>query len=81
METIYDWVTVAIFAGLIVLFLHRSTTNEEPKDTLLQYVPPCLGCALANYVGNEGHGPLSAGIVIAVLFYIALVLKPFDLRL
>ena len=23
METVYDWVTVAIFAGLIVLFLQR----------------------------------------------------------
>ena len=24
MQTIYDWVTVAIFAGLIVIFLQRS---------------------------------------------------------
>jgi len=62
-----------------VLFLHRST-QDEPKDTLLQYLPPAVGCALANYVGNQGQGPLSAAIVVAVLAYIVLVLKPFGLK-
>jgi len=28
LQTIYDWVTVAIFGALIVLFLHRSTAQE-----------------------------------------------------
>ena len=56
MQTIYDWVTVAIFGALIVLFLHRSTAQEEPKDNIYQYLPACIGCALANYVGNEGYG-------------------------
>ena len=80
METVYDWITVAIFGGMVVLFLHRSTQEEPPKDTLLQYLPPAVGCALANYVGNHGQGPLSAVIVVAVLVYIALVLRPFDLK-
>lgn len=80
METIYDWITVAIFGGMVVLFLQRST-QDEPKDTLIQYLPPALGCALANYVGNHGQGPLSAAIVVAVLAYILIVLKPFDLKL
>ena len=31
METVYDWVTVAIFAGLVVLFVQRSTTEEEAQ--------------------------------------------------
>lgn len=80
METVYDWITVAIFGGMVVLFLHRSTQEEPPKDSLLQYLPPAVGCALANYVGNHGQGPLSALIVVAVLVYIALVLRPFDLK-
>jgi hypothetical protein len=80
METVYDWITLAIFGGMVVLFLHRSTQEEPPKDTLLQYLPPAVGCALANYVGNHGQGPLSALIVVAVLVYIALVLRPFDLK-
>jgi hypothetical protein len=79
METIYDWITVAIFGGMVVLFLQRST-QAEPKDTLIQYLPPAVGCAIANYVGNHGQGPLSAAIVVAVLAYILIVLKPFDLK-
>lgn len=81
METIYDWITVAIFGGLVVLFLHRSVSDEEPRDTILHYLPPALGCAVANYVGNKGMGPLSAAIVVGVLAYILLVLKPFNLKL
>ena len=81
METVYDWITVAIFGGLVVLFLHRSMTEGEPQDTILQYLPPAVGCAFANYVGNHGQGPLSALIVVVVLGYILLVLKPFNLKL
>jgi hypothetical protein len=77
LETVYDWITVAIFGGLVVLFLHRSMAEGEPQDTILHYLPPAVGCALANYVGNHGQGPLSALIVVAVLAYVALVLKPF----
>ncbi len=81
LETIYDWVTVAIFGGLIVLFLHRSTAEEEPKDSIVQYLPACIGCAVANYAGNQGYGLVAFVIIVAVLAYIAWVLKPFNLKL
>ncbi|MBW8812460.1 MAG: hypothetical protein JF588_03450 [Caulobacterales bacterium] len=87
METVYDWITVAIFGGLVVLFLHRSVQAGEPQDTILHYLPPAVGCAVANYVGNEGDKLGNQGekiasflIVLAVLIYIALVLKPFGLK-
>lgn len=80
METVYDWITVAIFGGLVVLFLQRSMAEGEPQDTILHYLPPAIGCALANYAGNQGQGVLSALIVVAVLAYIVLVLKPFNLK-
>jgi hypothetical protein len=37
METPYDWVTVGIFAGLVVLFMQRSTSDEveDENDSLL----------------------------------------------
>ena len=77
METVYDWITVAIFAGLIVLFLQRSTA-EVPVDSMIQYLPPALGCALGNYLGNEGH-PILAMLVIATIpIYVWIVLKPFS---
>jgi hypothetical protein len=79
-ETVYDWLTVAIFGGLVVLFLHRSVQEAEPQDTIYHYLPPAVGCAVANWVGNQGQGPLAAAITLGVLIYIALVLKPFGLK-
>ncbi len=81
METIFDWVTVIIFGGMIVLFLHRSTTDEAPRDHIIQYLPPSLGCAIANYFGNQGQVQLAAAVVIGVIIYVAIVLKPFNLKL
>jgi hypothetical protein len=81
-STIYDWVTVAIFTGLAVLFLQRSTT-PEPRDHMYQYAPPAIGCALANWTGNPlpkglGLDWVAAPIIVAVIVYILYVLKPFN---
>ena len=81
METVYDWMSMAVFAGLVVLFLHRSTSDGAAKDTVLHYLPPALGCAVANYIGNIGNGALSAALLFGVLVYIAYVLRPFNLKL
>ncbi len=75
METIYDWVTVAIFAGLVVLFLQRSTA-EEPSDRLIDYLPPALGCAVANWLGNNGYPLFAVLAIVAVGAYTWYVLKP-----
>ena len=77
METVYDWVTVAIFAGLIVLFLQRST-DEEAQDSLWQYLVASVGCALANYLGNEGYHIVAVLTIAATLGYTFLVLRPLD---
>lgn len=74
METIYDWVTVAMFAGLIVLFLHRSSA-EEPSDTIWHYLPPSVCCAAANYFGNEGHTAIAIALIVAVGIYVVAVLN------
>lgn len=90
METVYDWLTVMIFAGLIVLFLQRSTGEGEPQDSIWQYLGASVGCAVANYIGNDKNGAISeaigdagrhfiaVAIIIAVLAYVYYVLKPFD---
>ncbi|MHB8528233.1 MAG: XrtV sorting system accessory protein [Caulobacteraceae bacterium] len=77
MKTIYDLVTLALFAGLVILFLQRSTA-EVPQDKMYHYAPPAIGCAVANYVGNHGEGVLAWVIILAVLTYILYVLKPFS---
>jgi len=88
METVYDWVTVAIFAGLIVLFLQRSSGTGEPQDSIWQYLIASVGCAVANYLGNQaikhegGIDYLNHGLAIVVLAgtvaYIWIVLKPLS---
>ncbi len=77
MTTIYDWVTVAIFAGLIVLFLDRSDQPTPPRDSLWQYLIAAGGCALVNWLGNSGYiiAALLAGSCL--LAFILVILKPF----
>ena len=89
METAYDWITMALFAGLILIFLQRSTGDGEPSDSIWHYLPPAAGCAIANYIGNDkegsiaamigesGHHIAAAAIIVGVLAYIYYVLRPF----
>ena len=81
-NTIYDLLTMVIFAGLVVLFLQRSTA-AEPRDHMYQYAPPAIGCAVANWVGNPtpkglGLDWLAVVIILAVVGYVWYVLKPFN---
>ena len=75
METVFDWLTVLTFAGLAVLYLQRST-QSEPSDKIWQYLPPAVGCAIVNYVGNEGYTIIAALGLVMVLAYIYYILKP-----
>jgi hypothetical protein len=79
METPYDWITVGIFAGLIVLFMQRSTTDsgDDVHDPLWMYLLAGVGCAIANYVGNEGQHLLAALAIIGTLAFVFHYLKPF----
>lgn len=86
MDTVFDFLTVGIFAGLIVLFLKRSVDDDvpapddghaPPDDHLWQYLVAATGCAVANYVGNEGYPIPAVALIIATLAFIAYVLRPF----
>lgn len=81
METVYDWVTLSIFAGLIVLFLQRSVSDRAEKDApLLYYLAGGVGCAVANYFGNEGQHIIAIPILIATVAFAIYFLNPFNLR-
>jgi hypothetical protein len=81
-ETIYDWVTVAIFAGLVVLFLQRSSSESEPEDSIWQYLAASAGCAVSNYLGNHKeipyHDVFAVALIVATLGYVLFALKPFQ---
>lgn len=83
METPYDWSTVIVFAGLIVLFLQRS--QGVARDYLWQYLVAAVGCAGTNYLGNEAikladttYHLGAAALGIATLAFIWIVLRPFQ---
>jgi len=78
METPFDYITIMIFAGLIVLFLQRSSGDEAPKDALWQYLVAAVGCALANWLGNEGYALPGVAMIVATLAFIFYVLRPFE---
>jgi hypothetical protein len=78
MDTIYDWVSLAIFAGLIVLFLQRSTSERAEKDvSLLYYLGAAAGCAVADVLGNRGQPILAIAVFAATIGFILHYLKPF----
>ena len=73
METIYDWLSVAVFAGLALLYLQRSM-EDEPVDTVWHYLPPAIACALSNWLGNEGRAVAAVLLLLLVLAYVHHVL-------
>lgn len=85
METIYDWVTVGIFAGLVVLFLQRSVGPE--RDAMWPYLAASVMCMLINQVGNKavetGEALMHVGAVAGIAGIVAFVhyfLRPFGPR-
>jgi hypothetical protein len=77
LETAYDWITVGIFAALVTLFLHRSSSEDEPQDSLWQYLVAGASCALTNWLGNEGHHAAAIAALAATIGYILWALRPF----
>ena len=79
MQTVWDWITVFGFAGLVTLLLQRSA-EADPRDKLWQYAPPAIGFAVANYLGNDGKQWFASAILVGVIAYVIKVLKVSILR-
>jgi hypothetical protein len=78
MQSVYDWVTLAIFAGLVVLFLQRSTGDRAEKDgSILYYLAAGVGCAVANYLGDHGQDLIAVLLLAATVGFIIYFLRPF----
>lgn len=76
MSTIYDWISVAIFAAIVVIFMQRSIGPRPDWDRMVNYLPPSLGCALGNYLGNEGYDLVAVAVLVLVVVYIVKVIRP-----
>jgi hypothetical protein len=77
LHTAYDWVTVLLFAGIATLFLQRSVGRPVVGDRMLAYLPPVLGCAVANYLGNSGWHLPALLLLVATIAYVLIRLRPW----
>ncbi len=78
MQTVFDWITVAIFIATAGTFFYR-TQHEWPP--LYKYLALSIGCALANRLGNMGgvymYGALVLiGVLLAALIWLGT--RPYD---
>ena len=81
MTTLYDLITIGLFAGLAILFLQRSLGPPNDKDRIYYYAPPAIGCAAANWFGNQHQDIVAIAIIVASIAYTFIVLKPLRERL
>lgn len=63
MQTVFDWITVAIFMAAAATFFHRAQRAWPP---LSRYVAVAVGCMIANQLGNLGY-VIPALLMICVL--------------
>jgi hypothetical protein len=70
MQTVWDWTTILIFAGLITLFLSRSSGEPRQNDSIWHYLVASVGCAITNWFGNEGILLAAVAMLAATLWYI-----------
>lgn len=74
LQTIWDWLSILAFAGLVTLMLQRSA-EQEPRDKLWQYLPPAVALAVVNYLGNHEQPWIAGALLVGVIVYIFKVLK------
>jgi hypothetical protein len=72
MATLFDYLTIVCFAGLVVAYFQF--TNREVR-TLMQLMISGLAFAIANQMGNAGLPIFALILVIAGAGYAALVVK------
>lgn len=77
METAYDWITIAAFAALAVLFLQRSAGPRPPGDRMPHYLVAAVCCAGVNWLGNHGYDLPAIALGIAGVAYVFYFLRPF----
>ncbi|HEX8534630.1 MAG TPA: hypothetical protein VF662_10715 [Allosphingosinicella sp.] len=80
METPYDFVTVAIFAAIVLIFLQRSVSPPAKADPMWHYLAASIGCALSNYLGNSGFDLAAMAVLVLVAGFIFIVIRPFQPR-
>ncbi len=69
MQTAFDWITMLIFAGLVTRFLSQSAKPYDTGDSIWHYLVPSVGCAVANWLGNNGWTLPAVAMVAGTVWY------------
>ena len=77
MTTIYDFLSVGIFAIVAFVYLQRSVKPPSWKDNTLDYVLCAIGCAGGNWLGNEGYHLAAIAVLALVCVLFTVRLHPF----
>ena len=75
MKTPFDLISVILFAGLAILFLQRSTSPERDDVAVWRYGAAAVGCAVGDYLGNQGKIYIAAALFVAVVAFSVLMLN------
>ena len=72
MVTLFDYVTVACFLGMVGAFF--TLTAREPR-TLVYLLLAGIAFAIANQLGNAGYAVLALLVIIAGIAYAAIIIR------
>ena len=78
LKTIFDVISISLFAGLAILYLQRSASKEPDEVALWKYAVAAIACAVADYLGNNGQTFGAAAMFVFVVAFSILMLKPFS---
>ena len=67
MQTFFDWTTVGLFLVIAGLFFYR---NQYREENIFKYLLPSVGCATANWFGNNGDSLIAFVFIAAVVAFI-----------
>jgi hypothetical protein len=76
MTTVYDWLTVALFAGLVTHFLSFSEKPEADDISFGHYLLLSVLCAAANWLGNHDWDLAAVVVLLAGGGYAYRFLRP-----
>jgi len=72
METAFDYLTIACFVGLVIVYFYLS---KHEIRTLMHLMISAAAFAIANQLGNAGLTLFAAILMIAGVAYAALVVQ------
>jgi hypothetical protein len=78
LKTIFDFLTLALFAGLAILYLQRSASSTPDPTALWKYALAAIGCAAADYLGNHDQTVASVLVFAATVIFSLVMLRPFS---